>query len=69
MEAPERLGEEMTKKRTPNPGSDAAVKKGCTCAVWDNCRGKGRGGNGKKWGWWVTADCPLHGSKTQEEKK
>lgn len=36
----------------------------CTCARMDNSYGRGRGGNGKKWGWWISADCPLHGSKT-----
>lgn len=48
---------------TPNPGSDAAIKQGCTCPVYDNARGKDIGGNGEKHGWWITADCPLHGKK------
>ena len=48
---------------TPNPGSDAAIKQGCTCPVLDNSRGKGIGCNGEKFGWWITAGCLLHGQK------
>lgn len=35
----------MKANDTPNPGSDAAIKQGCTCPVYDNARGKGIGGN------------------------
>ena len=49
--------------KTPNPGSDAAIKQGCTCPVLDNGHGRGVGGNGEKYGWWATEDCPLHGKK------
>jgi len=49
--------------KTPNPGSDAAIKQGCTCPVLDNGHGKGVGGNGEKHGWWITEGCPLHGKK------
>jgi hypothetical protein len=45
--------------KVPNPGSAAAVKKGCTCPVLDNSHGKGAG-----WGentFWVDVSCPLHG--------
>jgi hypothetical protein len=59
----------MKSKKYPNPGSEEAVKRGCTCAVWDNCRGKGIGGDGKQFGWWITVDCLLHGSKPKEVKK
>lgn len=44
----------------PNPGSDAALRAGCTCPVLDNAHGKGSG-----WGpdtFWVNAACPLHGN-------
>lgn len=44
----------------PAPGSPAAVAAGCTCAVMDNCRGAGIGGDGEKHGWWITGGCPLH---------
>ena len=56
----------MPKKRTPiltRPGSDEAIKKGCLCSVLDNFHGKGADG-GK--GFWITANCPLHGVKLPE---
>ena len=43
------------------PGSDGAIVAGCTCAVLDNGHGKGIGGNGKKFGWLISEDCPIHG--------
>lgn len=50
----------------PNPGSDAALDLGCTCAVLDNRHGRGAfdhppGPDGKPV-FWITEDCPLHGS-------
>ena len=51
---------------TPNPGSDAAIKQGCTCPVLDNAHGRGIMG-GEELGFWITAGCPLHGSKEEEE--
>ena len=42
---------------TPPPGSDAAIKAGCTCPIMDNNHG---------WGYWAegvyiyTLDCPVH---------
>lgn len=47
----------------PTPGSVEAAKQGCVCPIIDNCYGKGVGGNGEQYGWWVTAECPLHGVK------
>lgn len=44
----------------PRPGSPAAQAKGCTCAAKDNHLGKGVGGNGEKYGWWISGGCPLH---------
>lgn len=44
----------------PNPGSPEALSNGCRCAVLDNCRGKGRYGDGEKYGWYVTEGCPVH---------
>lgn len=43
------------------PGSGEAVSAGCTCAVIDNHHGEGRYGDGSKYGWFLTGDCPLHG--------
>ncbi len=43
-----------------NPGSDEAVKKGCTCPRIDNHYGKGipsRDGDAQ---FWINGDCPLH---------
>lgn len=48
---------------TPLPGSDAAVALGCTCPVIDNAHGAGRGGDGPRFGWVISLDCPLHGGK------
>lgn len=56
--------EPKTTALPPNPGSDAAIASGCTCAVMDNCRGAGIYGDGKRFGWWISGDCPLHGEKT-----
>jgi hypothetical protein len=49
----------------PNPGSDEAVAKGCTCPVFDNARGKGLMGGAKDPRTGETlfvfnAACPLH---------
>jgi len=54
--------------KVPNPGSDRAIKQGCTCPVLDNNHGKG-----SEWGkgrFWINADCPLHDeSKLKQEFK
>lgn len=43
------------------PGSEAALREGCTCPVIDNHYGRGVDrGNGKT-DYWRSADCPLHG--------
>lgn len=44
------------------PGSPEARKSGCACAVMDNCHGRGRGLDGDKYGWYISGDCPVHGS-------
>ena len=43
-----------------NPGSPEAVKRGCTCAVWDNNHGIGFCYGGEERCFYVTQDCPLH---------
>ncbi len=43
-----------------DPGSDASVKKGCTCPRMDNHYGAGRGGDGLEYGWFISGNCPLH---------
>lgn len=43
---------------TPNPGSDAAIEKGCMCPVMDNGRGRGCwGGTGT---FIIAHGCPVH---------
>lgn len=42
---------------TPKPGSNDAVKAGCTCPVLDNARGAGWLGTGE---FWFTEGCPVH---------
>jgi len=39
----------------PNPGSDEAIKLGCTCPVMDNWHGEKNDGL-----FWYTSDCPVH---------
>ena len=48
------------KTKIPNPGSDAAIAKGCTCPVLDNCHGAGYL-VGIKDVYVVTQNCPIHG--------
>ena len=47
-------------QKTPTPGSDEAVKKGCTCRVMDNAHGKGTYGVDGHPVFWINGDCPLH---------
>jgi hypothetical protein len=42
----------------PNPGSDEAIKQGCTCPVLDN--GHGTGYMGQKGIFVFNIDCPVH---------
>lgn len=51
---------------TPNPGSDAAIKQGCTCPVLDNAHGRGIMGAGENHGYWISNGCPLHGQKGEK---
>lgn len=46
----------------PNPGSDEAVKMGCTCPCSDNAYGIGAWGtSGPDAVFWRNINCPLHG--------
>lgn len=45
----------------PRPGSPQAVRDGCTCPILDNEHGKGRWGDGETYGWFIMANCPMHG--------
>lgn len=50
----------------PTPGSDEAVKQGCTCPVMDNCRGRGAYNTPTGPVFYMSGDCPLHGSKRHD---
>ena len=54
---------------TPPPGSPDATKQGCTCPVFDNCKGRGCGLTDKDGNplYYINEKCPLHAAK--EEKK
>jgi len=48
-----------TTNAVPNPGSNEARARGCTCPVIDNHHGRGvplPGGNK----FWITGNCPVH---------
>lgn len=48
-----------TSNAVPNPGSDEAIMRGCTCPPRENSRGKGCwGSDGTLFVY--TSDCPLH---------
>lgn len=56
----------LTERRSPNPGSAAALALGCTCAVIDNHHGRGaptRDGPV----FWMTEGCPVHSPKHGSE--
>lgn len=49
-----------------NPGSDEAVKHGCSCPVMDNAKGEGRWyGDGQAF--FISTSCKLHGKYEEYE--
>lgn len=44
----------------PNPGSQAAIDEGCTCAVMDNHYGRGVPTKSGSNIFWISGDCPVH---------
>ena len=55
----------------PNPGSDEAIEKGCTCPRMDNAHGKGylggvKGEDGETV-FVINCSCPLHGEEVPNE--
>lgn len=50
----------------PNPGSKEAIEQGCKCPVLDNGHGRGHLGDGEKYGWWTSAECPLHAKEKDD---
>ena len=57
----------MRKKKTPNPGSQAAQDQGCLCPIMDNENGAGFpfGSDGPCF--WINEACPLHGIRKEKE--
>ena len=55
------------KNPKPNPGSDEAIKAGCTCPVLDN--GRGRGSSFGDGAYWINANCPLYGLTKGEDNE
>ena len=61
---------------TPPPGSPEATEQGCTCPVFDNCKGRGCGLTDKDGNplYYINEKCPLHAaginsqSTLQEQK-
>jgi hypothetical protein len=51
------------------PGMAGAKRLGCTCPVVDNHHGLGRGGDGNKFGWFVSSTCPLHAAGYEPEEQ
>jgi hypothetical protein len=50
----------------PNPGSDEALDKGCTCPVLDNAHGRGYMNQVY---FWINNNCPLHGGSISNDSK
>ena len=55
-----------SEKVPPNPGSDAALDRGCTCAVLDNHHGRGFPWEGETT-FWITQGCPLHAPEPEKK--
>ena len=56
--------------QVPTPGSLEATKQGCTCPVFDNCKGRGCGITDKdgKPLYYIHKRCPLHVAKEGEKE-
>ena len=50
----------------PNPGSDEAIKEGCTCPVLDNYHGRGFFIDGKRC-FYISETCPVHNEFMRNE--
>ncbi len=46
--------------KSPKPGTPEARAVGCSCPVMDNCNGLGRGGDGRRYGWYISSECEFH---------
>lgn len=54
---------EKHQSKSPNPGSDDAIRMGCKCPVMDNDYGHGY--CGRKGVFVMTENCPVHGKKSR----
>lgn len=61
---PERAGVETW--QAGEPGGHEAKQHGCRCAMIDNHHGRGRYGDGKRYGWYVSGNCPVHAGVLRE---
>ena len=54
----------ITAVQVPPPGSPEATKQGCTCPIFDNCKGRGCGLTDKDGEplYYIYKRCPLHGA-------
>ena len=50
------------------PGSEEAIKNGCTCDPQHNHRGRGFAAPGREPIFWKHEDCPLHGINNYLER-
>jgi hypothetical protein len=61
-----------TTNAVPNPGSDEAILRGCTCPVIDNAHGKGYMGGAKGSDGYTlfvyTCGCPVHAPHPAQER-
>ena len=65
-------GVEVKMINSLNPGSDEAIKNGCTCPVLDNEHGNHKRVPHDKNGnplFWISGDCPIHNPQTTKAKK
>lgn len=63
------LRNDYSASEPPNPGSDAAVERGCTCPVLDNRHGAGAWEFEGEVHYWLAETCPLHGWTVREGER
>ena len=57
----------ITEVQVPAPGSPEATEQGCTCPVFDNCKGSGCGLTDKDGNplYYINEKCHLHGREKE----
>lgn len=61
--------ERQGRMQMDNPGSEKAIKKGCTCNPMNNHYGKGFNPRDHGPIFWKDPDCPLHGADIESLKE